>query len=98
MRLPAKAIEPWLGHEHAGDHVEQRGLAGAVRPDDGEDLALGDREAHIVDREQAAEALADALHLEQRAHDGRSVRPSLRASQGQIPSGSTITTTSRQTP
>ena len=32
------------------DQVEDRGLAGAVRADDGVDLALLDREAHAVDR------------------------------------------------
>ena len=99
MRSPAKAIVPWLGREHAGDHVEQRGLAGAVRADDREDRALRDAEADLVDREQAAKALADALDLEQRAHGCRlGQAPSLRASHGHTPSGSTMTTTSRQIP
>ena len=30
------------------DHVEQRGLAGARGPDDGEELAVGDREAQVL--------------------------------------------------
>ena len=44
-----------LRQVEAGDQVEQRGLAGAVRSDDREDLALLDRQAHIVDGMHAAE-------------------------------------------
>ena len=33
----------------AGDGADQRGLAGAVRADDGDDLALADLEAHVVE-------------------------------------------------
>ena len=40
--------------EHAGDDVEHRGLARAVRPDDREHLALLDRKAEIADRGQPA--------------------------------------------
>ena len=36
-------------------HVEERGLASAVRPDDPEDHAFLDVEAHVVDGEQTAE-------------------------------------------
>ena len=39
----------------ARDQVEDRALAGAVGADDREDLALLDREAHGIDRLQAAE-------------------------------------------
>ena len=48
----------------AGDHVEQRGLAGAVRADDGHDAALGDVDRHVLDRGDAAETLADARNRE----------------------------------
>jgi hypothetical protein len=37
------------------NQVEDRALAGAVRPDDRQDLALLDREGHRVDRLQATE-------------------------------------------
>ena len=47
--------------QRAGDHVEQRGLAGAVRADDRKDGASRHRETHLIDRDQAAEALADGL-------------------------------------
>ena len=71
-RQIASAGRPWTGFagEHdrarirrhcAGDHVEQRRLAGAVRADDGEDRARRHRKADPVDRDQAAEALADGL-------------------------------------
>src|SRR4029077_6024870 len=39
----------------AGDDVEQRRLAGAVRTDDGEYEAGRDRQAHIIDRMHPAE-------------------------------------------
>src|SRR6185295_993349 len=39
----------------AGNQVEKRGLAGAVRADDEAALALGDRERDLADRRQAAE-------------------------------------------
>ena len=44
------AMRAGVGREHAGDHVEQRGLAGAVRADHREDRALRHREAHVVRR------------------------------------------------
>ena len=44
----------------AGDDVEERRLAGAVRPDQADDRALRDREVDAVDRDQAAEALGHA--------------------------------------
>ena len=48
---------PAVGPVEAGDHVEQRGLAGAVGADDREDAALGDVDRHAIDRDDAAEAL-----------------------------------------
>ena len=53
------------------DQVEDRGLAGAVGADDGEDLALFDAEAHAVDRLEAAELQGDAVDREE-AHRLRS--------------------------
>ena len=55
------------------DQVEDRGLAGAVRPDDGVDLALVDRKAHTVDRDHAAETHAEIFDREE-AHRSRSER------------------------
>ena len=40
----------------AGDHVDQRSLAGAVRTDDGGDRAIGEGEIDVAQRRDAAEA------------------------------------------
>ena len=50
----------------AGDQVEQRRLAGAVRPDDAEDLALVHVEGDVRVGGQAAVALGHAFDVEQR--------------------------------
>ena len=57
-----------IRREHAVDQIEQRRFAGAVRPDQAEDFARLDDEAQIVYGLQAAEALADAVEIEQRRH------------------------------
>ena len=57
-----------IRREHAGDHVEQRGLACAVRPDHRENHALRHRERHIGHRAQPAEVLGHVGDLEQRGH------------------------------
>jgi len=48
------------------DDVERRRLARAVRPDQPCDLALFDAQRELVEREDAAEAPADVVDLEQR--------------------------------
>ena len=77
----------------AGDHIEDGGLAGAVRADQAVDVALGDLERRRVHRTQAAERFADRAHFEKRAHSR-----SFRASVGQMPCGRNITTRSSTTP
>ena len=52
--------------EVAGDDVEERGLAGAVRAEDGPTLAVSDVEVDVAHGEQTAEALADSLQAESR--------------------------------
>ena len=54
----ARLVEP-------AQAVEQRGLAGAVRPDQAEDLALMHVERHAVQRDDAAEHDADVANREQ---------------------------------
>src|SRR4029079_10229693 len=44
-----------------GEHVEERRLAGTVRADQRDDLLSRDREVDVVDGDEAAELLADAL-------------------------------------
>ena len=58
---------------HPGDQVEQRGLAGAVGPDDGANLADGDLHADVVDGDECAIALGQAVNLDEgRGHPIRS--------------------------
>src|SRR5262249_6318731 len=56
------------GRGEAGDEVEQRRLAGAVGPDQAEELAAGHGEGHPAHRDDAAEAARQGLH---RQHLGR---------------------------
>ncbi len=49
----------------AGDGVEKRGLAGAVRPDQAEDLALGQGQVDVAKGLQTAKALRQPAGLEQ---------------------------------
>src|SRR5882672_4601281 len=48
----------------AGDAVEERGLARPVGPDEAVDTPRLERQRHAIDRGDAAEALAQPLHLE----------------------------------
>ena len=62
MRGDVAAVEhdaAGVGLVEARDHVEQRGLAGAVGADDRDDAALGDVDRHVLDCGDAAEALGD---------------------------------------
>src|SRR5437867_15178 len=54
--------------EVAGEAVEERGLAGAVRPDQPDDLARADREGDVLVGNEAAEALRDRAELEEGRH------------------------------
>ena len=54
------------GPQHAGEHAQRRGLAGAVRPDEAEQLAAADLEAQILDRGQLAEAAGEPLGADHR--------------------------------
>ena len=53
---------------------DQRGLAGAVRPDHGVKFAGGDVERDRVGGDHAAEALGQAFDLQQRRHSRRAPR------------------------
>ena len=63
--------------QKAGDDVEGGGLAGAVRADQADDLALVDDEIHVGDRNQAAEMNRDMLD---RQHAAASAAESARSS------------------
>ena len=59
-----------IGLHDAHDELHHGRLAGAVRPDQAEDLARADRQPHLVDRDKAAEALAQSRDLEERRRRG----------------------------
>ena len=67
--LPSNMIVPAAG-DHAGNRLEQRCLAGAVRSDDGDELALLDLERDVAQRLEAAigdvsdrQSLARSIHF-----------------------------------
>src|SRR3546814_17179333 len=66
--LEGDAARPRL--VEAIDAVEHRRLAGAVRADDREDLALADLEADVVHRGDAPEAEPDVLKRQPRPAGG----------------------------
>ena len=75
------ALEPdaaLVGPVEAGDDVERRRLAGAVGPDDADDLPLAGPEAHVAGGLDAAEADGAAPHLK---HGHRSPAPRLSGSE-----------------
>ena len=59
-----------LGSEQPREHVEQRGLAGAVRSDEPDDAGGRDHEAHVADRDEPAEAHGDVAGLDRRRDVG----------------------------
>ena len=71
----------------SGDHVDERGLARAVRADQGMDGAGLDAQAHIAQRLQSAEALADVAQLQRctRAAGASSLRAGCLARRGRRP-------------
>src|SRR4029453_1172968 len=89
-----------VGAQLAGQHVEERGLARAVRADEGADLALRHREVHADDRAYPAERLREPARLEHRAGGGgrggaHGPRPS---STPAMPRGKASTSTMRIAP
>ena len=59
---------PGVGPHRAARNTEQRGLAGAVRSDDAERLALGNREVDRVGHDHRAESLRDFIEGEDGGH------------------------------
>ena len=54
-----------VGREESDRHRDRRGLAGAVRPEQPEDLARPDREREPIDRARSVEALRDLDEIEE---------------------------------
>ena len=61
-------MRPAARRQHAGQEVDEGGLAGAVRPDQGVPRARLEPERDVVGRGEAAEALVQADRLERRGH------------------------------
>ena len=72
--LPVEQNAAAARAEHAADHVEQRGLARAIRTDHTADLPPLDAKADIVDGPQTAELLAQRLDLQDLRHDSHRLR------------------------
>ena len=58
-----------VGPIDAGDEIEQRSLAGAVRPDDAQRFAFVQRDAEVVDDLHTAEGLLEAAGFKHHGHD-----------------------------
>ena len=94
--VDAGALEPDRAaarRREAGDEMEERGLAGAVRTDHGMELARADLERDTVDRPDAAEVLRDLIETQQ-AHVGFGRRCRYPSS----PRGKSSTTTTKIRP
>src|SRR5262249_19099721 len=67
-RRTAEAHAALLVAQGAADAVDQGRLARTVRPDQAQPLALLDLQVDVLQRHEAAEALADLVDMQQRAH------------------------------
>src|SRR6476659_3582217 len=63
--LTAEGDVAVIGRVQTCDDVEYGALAGAVRPDDADDLALFDREVETAQRVEAAEVLRDPSDVQE---------------------------------
>ena len=64
LEIGAELDRATIGRKRAGQHVDQRGLAGAVRPDDADAVAAADPRVKIASRSGVAIALGDMLRLD----------------------------------
>ena len=69
---PVEPHRAGIGRDRAGDEVEERRLAGAVRADDPERLALLHVEVERVRHDERAVALGEAGEAEDRRHESGS--------------------------
>jgi hypothetical protein len=61
-----------VGFYQAGDHVKNGGLAGPVRPQQPDRLALANRKADVLHNHSTAIALAEVMYGENALAAGRS--------------------------
>src|SRR5205814_9645013 len=64
-------VLPFVGGEHAGEHLDQRALAGAVVAQQAVHLSAGELQRHAGQRDHRAEVLRDVLELQD--HVGHAV-------------------------
>ena len=76
--FPSMTTLPGVVAEQAGDDVEECRLAAAARPDDRHELAVGDRERHVRERQHLTAVALDVVALGQ-AVDVELVHPVSRA-------------------
>jgi hypothetical protein len=53
-----------IGRNSAGHDAKQRGLAGTIRPDDAERLALLKREIKLIRNDDGAKAFGDVMEFQ----------------------------------
>src|SRR5262249_40870914 len=95
----AEPDPPGIRLDDAADQIDDRGLSGAVRTDQAQDLVFRDREAEIADGAQPAIHPGQALDLEQlRRHARPAARRFTRLTSSTIPPGNAAMTTIRITP
>src|SRR5690606_1093323 len=100
LAVDAPALEMHLARRErreARDQVEKRRLAGTVRADDADELALGDRGRDAVDRGETAEAARRAVDGEKRRHRQPTSEPALVSSPRQAPPSCRRTRSSAET-
>src|SRR5262249_30953948 len=90
----------FVGLEHAGDQIDQRGLAGAVRPDQRIALARREIERDTARDDERAEALVQAARRQRRGAHARlrSKKRTSRAAPPRMPFGRKITTATSSVP
>ena len=60
MSWPSTVTVPAVGVDDAADDVDQRRLAGAVRPEQREDLAAADVEVDVLERLEAGRVIGQS--------------------------------------
>ena len=95
--LAEKPDRAGVGRQVAGDQVEKRRLAGAVRSDDQPPLARHHLQRHVVRRRQAAERLSQSADLQRGGHFVLQ-RVHRRRTPGTSPSGTNSTIATKTNP
>src|SRR4051812_38915769 len=91
----AKGNPPAIGAQQSRDDLDQRGLAGSVRPDQADEIALRHGKGHAADGLHAAKADRDVVELKRRAHAPLTLTTSPRTMAARPPGASRITSTSK---